>query len=126
MILVLLLSMLLGFIIGFEREWSGKAVGIRTAALVTLGSTLFCLMSPTIFGGDNSRIVAAVIQGIGFLGAGVIFKNGDETHGLTTAVTVWASASIGCLVGTGFYMEACIGTVLIVLINLVFKKLRMI
>lgn len=118
------LSVIFGLIIGYEREHSGKSVGIRTLSLICLGSTLFCIMSPTIFGGDNSRIVAQVVSGIGFLGAGIIFKNGDEVHGLTTAATVWATAAVGALVGVGMYVEAFIGTLAILFINVAFKYFK--
>lgn len=103
--------------IGMEREQSGKAVGYRTVSLITLGSTLFTLMSPEIFGGDNVRIIAQIVSGMGFLGAGVIFKNGDTVSGLTTAATLWCAAAIGCLVAMGMYSSALIGTILILCIN---------
>ena len=117
MILQILFSIILGMLIGLEREQSGKVVGYRTVSLITLGSTLFVLMSPTIFGGDNSRIIAQIVSGMGFLGAGVIFKNGDNITGLTTAATLWAAAAIGCLVGSEMYEAALIGTVFILFIN---------
>ena len=123
-LLKIFLSVIFGLIIGYEREHSGKSVGIRTLSLICLGSTLFCIMSPTIFGGDNSRIVAQVVSGIGFLGAGIIFKNGDEVHGLTTAATVWATAAVGALVGVGMYVEAFIGTLAILFINVAFKYFK--
>lgn len=124
MILKIILSILLGFLIGFEREIHGKSVGIRTVSLITLGATLFCLMSPIIYNADNSRIVAQIVSGIGFLGAGIIFKNGDEIHGLTTAATIWTAAAIGCLIGIGMFLEAIIGASAIMFINLVFKYFK--
>lgn len=123
-ILQLLLSVLLGFLIGYERENHGKAVGIRTVSLITLGSTLFVLMSPSIIGGDNSRIIAQIVSGIGFIGAGVLIKNDGTIQGLTTAATIWASAAIGCLVGMGLFIESIVGTALIIFINYVFKYLK--
>ena len=117
MILKIIFSIILGMFIGMEREQSGKVVGYRTVSLITLGSTLFTLMSPEIFGGDNSRIIAQIVSGMGFLGAGVIFKNGDTITGLTTAATLWVSAAIGCLVGMEMYSTAFIGTILILVIN---------
>ena len=123
-ILKILAAVIAGFFIGYERENSGKSVGIRTLSLICLGSTLFCLMSPTIFGGDNSRVVAQIVSGIGFLGAGIIFKNGDEVHGLTTAATIWATAAIGALIGTGLYAEAAIGTFMILIVNMLFKYFK--
>ena len=124
MILQLITSVILGFLIGYEREFHGKAVGIKTISLITLGSTLFCLMSPTIFEGDNSRIIAQVVSGIGFIGAGVLIKNGDSIKGLTTAATIWGASAIGCLVGVSMYKEALIGTCLIILINIVFNYFK--
>ena len=118
------LSLLCGYIIGIEREYSGKAVGTRTISLICLGSTLFCLMSPNVFNADNSRIIAQIVSGIGFIGAGIIFKHNDTIHGLTTAATIWASAAIGALIGTGMYLEALVGTGAILLINITFKKLK--
>ena len=120
----IVLSLLFGALIGIERERSGKMVGSRTISLICLGSTLFCLMSPTIFSGDNSRIVAQIVSGIGFIGAGIIFKNGDEVRGLTTAATIWASASVGALVGMGMFLEAFIGTIAILVVNITFKYLK--
>lgn len=117
MILKIIFSIILGMFIGMEREQSGKVVGYRTVSLITLGSTLFTLMSPEIFGGDNSRIIAQIVSGMGFLGAGVIFKNGDTITGLTTAATLWVSAAIGCLVGMELYSIAFICTILILIIN---------
>lgn len=118
------LSILFGYMIGIERENSGKSVGSRTISLICLGSTLFCLMSPEIFGGDNSRVIAQIVSGIGFIGAGIIFKHEDKVHGLTTAATIWASAAIGCLVGTGLYMSAFLGTLAILFINVTFKYFK--
>ena len=118
------LAMALGYLIGLEREWHGKVVGTRTISLITLGSTLFVMMSPTMFDGDNSRIIAQVVSGIGFLGAGIIFKHGDTVKGLTTAATVWCAAAIGCLCGYGMYIEAVVGTTAVMIINLLFKHVR--
>jgi len=120
----IILSTILGLLIGYERESSGKSVGIRTISLICLGSTLFCLMSPNIFHGDNTRIIAQIVSGIGFLGAGIIFKNGDEVHGLTTAATIWATAAIGALVGTGMYIEGIIGGIFVLVINMLFKYFK--
>ena len=117
-------SVIAGFCIGYERESSGKPIGTRTISLICLGSTLFCLMSPSILNGDNSRVVAQIVSGIGFLGAGIIFKNEDGVHGLTTAATVWATAAIGALIGMGLYIEALIGTIAILTINLLFKHFK--
>ncbi len=123
MIFKIILSVILGFLIGLEREQHGKAVGIRTMSLITLGSTLFCLMSSFAYP-DSSRVVAQIVSGIGFLGGGIIFKNGDEVKGLTTAATIWASAAVGCLVGMNMQVEACYGTLTIIIVNILFKYLK--
>ena len=102
----IVLATALGYLIGMERELHGKMVGTRTISLIAIGGALYVLMSPSILGGDNSRIVAQVVSGIGFLGAGIIFKDGDTIKGLTTAATVWCAAAIGCLCGCGMFAEA--------------------
>lgn len=112
---------ILGYLIGVERELHGKVVGTRTISLIAIGSALYVLMSPTIAGGDNSRIIAQVVSGIGFLGAGIIFKEGANVRGLTTAATVWCAAAVGGLCGFGMYAEALLGTVAIVSINIMFR-----
>ena len=119
-----ILAMALGYLIGLEREWHGKVVGTRTISLIAIGSALYVLMSPSIIGGDNSRIIAQVVSGIGFLGAGIIFKTGDTVKGLTTAATVWCAAAIGCLCGYGMYAEAVIGTAAVMTVNLLFKHIH--
>ena len=118
------LATALGYLIGLERELHGKMVGTRTVSLIAIGGALYVLMSPSIFGGDNSRIIAQVVSGIGFLGAGIIFKDGDTVKGLTTAATVWCSAAIGCLCGYGMFLEAIVGTIAIMIVNICFKHLR--
>jgi len=115
------LAAVLGYLIGVERELHGKVVGTRTISLIVIGTALYVLMSPTIIGGDNSRIIAQVVSGIGFLGAGIIFKDGDSVKGLTTAATVWCAAAVGGLCGFGMFAEAILGTIAIVTINLFFR-----
>ena len=120
----ILLATGLGYILGAERELHGKVVGTRTISLIAIGSALYVLMSPSIVGGDNSRIIAQVVSGIGFLGAGIIFKNGDTVKGLTTAATVWCAAAVGCLCGAGMFAEAILGTIVIMIVNICFKHLK--
>jgi len=120
----IILATALGYLIGMERELHGKVVGTRTISLIAIGSALYVLMSPIIMGGDNSRIIAQVVSGIGFLGAGIIFKDGDTVKGLTTAATVWCAAAIGCLCGSGMFAEAIVGTVAVMSVNLFFKHLH--
>ncbi len=108
-----------GFIIGFERGWHHKSAGLRTNTLVAVGSALFVMLSINLTQekGDVTRIVAQVVSGIGFLGAGIIFKEGLTVHGLTTAATVWCSSAIGCLAAAGYYIETLIGTIFVLIIN---------
>ncbi len=115
----LLIAALLGGIIGLERERRGHAAGIGTFAMVTMGACAFSIISDLVFRGpDNTRIASGVVEGIGFLGAGVIIRGRAGVHGLTTAATLWASAAVGMLVGYGLYLLALIltATALIVLV----------
>lgn len=116
----LLCAMFAGFLIGMEREWQKKPAGIRTNTLVASGAGLFVLLALEITpsAGDPSRIIGQVVTGIGFLGAGIIFKEGGDVYGLTTAATVWCSAAIGCFAGAGLYAETVIGVLVIISINL--------
>ncbi|HLN20308.1 MAG TPA: MgtC/SapB family protein [Bacteroidales bacterium] len=122
-VLRLLAALGAGFVIGIEREWQNKPAGLRTNTLVATGSALFVLLSMRInetYGNVNdlTRIVGQVITGIGFLGAGLIFKEGFDVRGLTTAATVWCSAAVGCFAGAGFYIETLIGVVAIITVNM--------
>jgi putative Mg2+ transporter-C (MgtC) family protein len=113
----LLVAILLGGAIGYEREVGGKPAGLRTHALVCLGSTLFMLVSirsPDFFPGvgpvDPGRIAAQVVTGVGFLGAGTILRAGGSVRGLTTAASIWAVAAIGLAIGVGYYITAVFST----------------
>jgi len=121
----LLVAAAAGILIGFERQWQHKSAGLRTTALVTIGSALYVLLSIhlTLSDGDVTRIIGQVVTGIGFLGAGIIFREGINVHGLTTAATVWCSSAIGCLAGTGLYLETSIATGTVVGINLILMPL---
>jgi putative Mg2+ transporter-C (MgtC) family protein len=100
--------------VGFERETSQKAAGLRTHTLVGVGSAMFAIVSIIGFdAGDQSRIAAQVVTGIGFLGAGAIFREGAFVKGLTTAAGLWAVAALGLAAGSGSYPLAIIGTVVI-------------
>ena len=108
-----LLAAALGAGIGFQRERAGKAAGIRTHILVCSGAALFTLVSIYGFAGtavDISRVAAGVVAGIGFIGAGVIFRGlrGEGVAGLTTAASMWAAAAIGLAAGTGMYLISVI------------------
>lgn len=101
-IIKLLISFAAGAVIGFEREYRSKPAGLRTLILISLGSTLFTIISIRI-GGDPSRMAANVITGIGFLGGGIIFREADRVVGTTTAATIWVTSAIGVCIGSGHY-----------------------
>ncbi len=123
MVLRLLLAAALGAIIGFQRERAHKAAGLRTHVLIALGSALFTVVSIYGFPGaaDMSRIAAGVVTGIGFIGAGVIFRGigGDHVVGLTTAASVWVTAAVGLAAGAGMYIIATSTTILVLIILLI-------
>ncbi len=110
----LALAGLLGGIIGLERELRGYPAGIRTLALVTLGSCLFTDVSQ-LMGGDD-RVAAQIVTGIGFLGAGVIFREGTGVRGITTAATIWSAAAVGMAIGVELYIVGIVGAISIFLI----------
>ena len=120
-----LVALLAGFIIGFERQWHHKSAGLRTNTLVAVGSALYVLLSIMIIhpNGDITRVIGQVVTGIGFLCAGVIFREGISVHGLTTAVTIWCSSAIGCLAAAGYFVETLTATFLILAVNWVLKPI---
>lgn len=114
----LFVALLLGGIIGIEREFRSKEAGFRTHFLVALGSALFCIVSQYGFGfdlKDSSRVAAQVVSGIGFLGAGTIIFQKNMVRGLTTAAGLWVTAAIGLACGTGMFAAAFIATSLVLL-----------
>lgn len=114
-IIQLLLAIALGGVIGFEREIKHRPAGLRTHMLVSLGAAIFTIISVS-FAVDPVRIAAAIVTGIGFLGAGSIISTRGQMHEITTAATLWIVASIGLCVGVGQYWIAVIGTVLVFII----------
>lgn len=124
-ILRMLVALICGAFIGFERQWHHKNAGLRTNTLVAIGAAIYVLISVqlTAEDGDVTRIIGQVVTGIGFLGAGVILHRGVDVQGLTTAATIWCSSAIGCLAGAGLIVEAFIATVVILIVNLVFVKI---
>jgi putative Mg2+ transporter-C (MgtC) family protein len=113
-------SLLAGFLIGFERQWSHKSAGLRTNMLVAAGAAIFVLLSMEMTQdgkADPTRIVGQVVTGTGFLGAGVILHQGISIRGLTTAATIWCSSAIGCLAAAGFLSEALICTAVVLGVN---------
>ncbi|WP_445955181.1 MgtC/SapB family protein [Yeosuana sp.] len=112
------LAVILGILIGVDREIHGHDAGIRTYAAVCLGAALLTIINTHIEVADQTRIVANIVSGIGFLGAGIIFKDNSKNSisGLTTAATVWASAGVGIAVGFGMYLISITSTLLIILL----------
>src|ERR1041384_4381114 len=129
-------ALLIGGIIGLERTFHGRPAGFRTHSLVSVASAL--LMLVTVYQSDwmtatpleairtdPTRMAQGIMTGIGFLGAGVIFKEGLTVRGLTTAASIWITAAIGILVGIGFYLPALVGTVATLLILSGFRLIEM-
>lgn len=127
----LALAVVLGGLLGLERELRGHAAGLRTHLLVSLGSCLFTLVSvtagqtvdsaePSFVRADVTRIASQIVVGIGFLGGGAIFRHGTSVHGLTTAANLWLTASVGLAAGFGFFLGASVtvGFALLVLVGL--------
>jgi len=115
-LLLIIFSVFIGLIIGAEREYRNKSAGLRTFILVSFGSCLFTILSIKIGMENPDRLAANIITGIGFLGAGVIFKDDNKIGGITTATTIWATASLGMAIGSGHIALALLGTVLVLLI----------
>jgi len=115
-LLLIFISVILGLFIGAEREYQNKSAGLRTFILVCFGSCLFTILSIKIGVQDLDRLAANIITGIGFLGAGVIFKGDNKIDGITTATTIWGTASIGMAVGSGYVYLSLLGTVLVLLV----------
>jgi putative Mg2+ transporter-C (MgtC) family protein len=112
-------ALVCGLAIGFERQWHHKAAGLRTNTLVAVGSALFVCLSFQLIEtqGDITRVIGQVVTGVGFLGAGIIYKEGLNVHGLTTAATIWCSSAIGCIAAAGYYRETFLAAAIILFIN---------
>jgi putative Mg2+ transporter-C (MgtC) family protein len=114
----LLFACVLGGAIGLQRELKGKAAGVRTNMLICMGAAFFTVLSAVLAGdasADKSRVASNIVQGIGFLGAGLILHNRSRVSGLTSAANVWVIASIGMATGAGLYAAAAIATVIVIL-----------
>ncbi|MEV3856442.1 MgtC/SapB family protein [Streptomyces sp. NPDC050095] len=110
-------GLLSGALIGVERQWRQRMAGLRTHTLVATGSALFVLLSSSFGSGDPSRVAAQVVSGIGFLGAGVIMRDGLNITGINTAATLWCSAAVGSLAGAGLGGYALAGAGAVVVVN---------
>jgi putative Mg2+ transporter-C (MgtC) family protein len=122
--LQLLISFVIGSAIGLEREYRSKAAGLRTMIMICIGSTVFTEISISIGGSSPDRIASNIITGIGFLGAGVIFKDGLSINGITTATTIWIAAALGMAVGAGEYFVALIGSTVVLIVLSLFENLQ--
>lgn len=116
-IINLLCCLAFSFLIGIERQWRRRIIGLRTNVLVCIGAFLFVSFSVQMSSDDITRIAAQVVSGIGFLGAGIILKDGNNVKGLNTAATLWCDAAIGVLCAGGLIIEAAIGTFCILFSN---------
>ena len=112
-----LLAALWGSIVGAEREYRGKSAGFRTVIMISIGSCFFTMMSERIGGSGNpDRIASNIVTGIGFLGAGVIFRGDNHVNGITTAATIWAVAAVGMGIGGGYYFAAAYASFFIMVV----------
>jgi putative Mg2+ transporter-C (MgtC) family protein len=118
----LLLAMILGACVGAERQWRQRAAGLRTNTLVCFGAAAFVDLGVTIAPG-TVQVIAYVVSGVGFLGAGAIMKDGGSIRGLNTAATLWCSAAVGACAGSGEMLDAVFVTVLLIGINSVLRPL---
>jgi putative Mg2+ transporter-C (MgtC) family protein len=120
-ILRLVLSAIAGAIIGAEREYRNKSAGFRTLILISIGSCLFTIASMLIEEESKDRIASNIVTGIGFVGAGVIFKSETGVKGLTTAATVWVTAAIGMSIAGGFYVASAVAAGLVMIVLYLFS-----
>ena len=120
----LAVAMLLGAGIGFERQWRQRMAGLRTNTLVAIGAASFVVFASLIPGdGSPTTVAAQVVSGIGFLGAGIIFREGMQVTGLNTAATLWCSAAIGLLAGSGHPLHASVAAAFVILVNLLLRPI---
>lgn len=121
----LLLAVLLGGMIGAEREYRDKVAGFRTIIFICVGATLFTILSIRLGGSnDPARIAANIVSGVGFLGAGTIMRDARRVTGLTTASTIWLTAALGMGVGAGHYLLACAATAMVLVVLMLFPNIE--
>jgi putative Mg2+ transporter-C (MgtC) family protein len=114
----------LGALIGIERQWRQRSAGLRTNVLVAVGAAAFADLGLRVYGAEGStRIVSYIVSGIGFMGAGVIMKEGAQVRGLNTAATLWASAAVGAFAGVGLELEAVLVTAFILACNTLLRPI---
>jgi putative Mg2+ transporter-C (MgtC) family protein len=115
--------MVLGAAIGFERQWRQRFAGLRTNTLVSPGAAIYVVFASQFTDVAPTRVAAQVVSGIGFLGAGVIFKEGLNVRGLNTAATLWCSGAVGLLAGVGQWGRGAVAVALVIVVNLVLRPL---
>lgn len=121
----ILASTVVGTLIGLEREYRGKSAGLRTFALISVGSTIFTILSEKMgVSTSPDRIAANIVTGIGFLGAGIIYKMEDRVKGLTTATIIWVTAALGMAIGDGHILLSFLGTMVVYIVLGLFVKLE--
>jgi putative Mg2+ transporter-C (MgtC) family protein len=129
-ILKLILAIVLGGLIGVEREFSHKPAGLRTNILICIGSAVMMILSEVMLAGkgastgDSLRIAAGAITGMGFIGAGTIIQSRGVVHGLTTASTLWAVTGLGLVIGAGYYLIGIVFTGLVILTLVIFHRIE--
>src|SRR5574344_1762917 len=122
-IIHIIVAFILSFLVGLERQWRRRSIGLRMNVLVCIGALMFTHASICFVGGDVGRVASQIIPGIGFLGAGIIIKDENRNiTGLNTAATMWCDAAIGMLCAQGLILEAPIGTVFVLLSNIILRK----
>lgn len=122
--LSLFIAFILGGLIGFERQYRQRTAGLRTNVLVALGAAIFVDIAVALHGSDGAvRVIAYVVSGIGFLGAGVIMREEGNIHGLNTAATLWCSAAIGAAAGADLIVEAVLATIFILAANIFLRPI---
>ena len=117
----IVICFILSVLVGIERQLRHKMVGVRTNVLVALGAFMFNWMAYSCDIADRTRVASQIVCGIGFLGAGFIIKDGSRIKGLNTAATLWCVAAIGVLTSTGMIAESCIGTLMVLLSNIILR-----
>lgn len=121
----LLMAVIIGGLIGAEREFRGKAAGLRTIIFICVGATLFTMLSLRLGGSaDPVRIASNIVAGVGFLGAGTILQSQGRVVGLTTAATIWLAAALGMGIGGGFYSTVLIATAVVLAVLLAFPRIE--
>lgn len=117
------IAFLLGAAIGLERQWRQRLAGLRTNTLVASGAASFVMLGVMIPGANATQIPAYVVSGVGFLGGGVILREGASVRGLNTAATLWCAAAVGALAGSGFLFQAVVVTVTVLIANILLRPL---